>query len=104
MSLVDPERMRQIFRVYRAARTTREAVRGYKRAKRMLDDHREQSEVLMDAEDLTRRIQNDQVRPEDIHNAAKFAFNSIPKVYGAVSKYIAKRNAEKAAELADEET
>lgn len=102
MRLVDPERMEQILRVYRAARTTRQAIRGYKRTKRMLDDHREQNDVLMDAEEVAERIREERVRSEDVQNAARFAFNSLPKIYRVVAKHMAKRNAERIAKKVDE--
>jgi hypothetical protein len=100
---VDPEKMHQAYRAFRAARGARKVIRGYKKTKGMLDAQRRQNDVLMDAENLARRIQDDKVRSEDVKKGARAIVNVAPDVFRAVAKYIAKRNAEKAAEKIDEE-
>lgn len=88
---ISADQARKILKIYRGVKIVRGGVRDIKKTKSMLDDHRRQSDFLMDSEELATRIREKSVRTDDVRNAARTAVNSIPKVYRFASRHI-KRN------------
>lgn len=64
---------------------------GYRKAKSMLDDHASQTDILMDAAELAGRVQNNEVRAEDVRGAGRAVVNSVPRVYRFVARHIRKQ-------------
>lgn len=91
MNSMDPSQIHRFMRVYRAAKTARNVKRGYRKAKSMLDDHAGQTDLLLDAAELVGRVRDQQVRPEDIHNAGRAIINSAPRVYKFIARHVRKQ-------------
>ena len=82
--------VQRFLRVYRAAKTARGVRLGHRKLKSMLDDHASQTDRLVDAAELVGRVQNREVRAEDVRAAGKAAVNSIPRVYQFVARHVRK--------------
>jgi len=93
---MDEEQVRRLLRMYRAATTAGNAVDGYRKTKRMLDDHYKQNNEFLNKGELLDRIINKKVRQEDVRDGAHAIINSIPRVYRVVSRHIKDRKNEKA--------
>jgi len=87
---LDPEQARKILRIYRGAMMAGRGMRGYRKAKSMLDDHAGQTDLLMDAEGLVTRVREKRVEPRDVHNVARAAVNSVPRIYRFVALHVQK--------------
>jgi len=87
---MDPSQVQRFIRVYRAAKTARQVRLGHRKLKRMLDDHGGQTETLLDAAELVGRVQNQEVRAEDVQAGARAVVNSIPRVYRVVARHVRK--------------
>lgn len=94
--MLDPDQLRRAIRIYRAASVASKAHTGYKKTKRMLDDQREQNDVLMDAAEFVGRVRDKQVRPEDIRTGGRLIVRAAPKIYRAIARHIQAHKAEAA--------
>ena len=93
--MIDPEQARKILRIYRGAKVVRGGWRDFKKTKSMLEDHRSQSDFLMDAEELVSRVREKRVRPEDVRDGARAVVNSVPKIYRFAARHISKNREKK---------
>lgn len=90
MSMVDLEALQKAVRVYRAAKTAKQAVRGYRRAKKAFEENKNLNDKLFDAAELAERVRTDNVRREDVRAGFRVAVNSLPRIYNVIAKHIAK--------------
>ena len=87
---LDADQARKIFRLYRGAKAAESGVRGYRKARDMLEKHAAQTDVLIDGEAFTRRVRERRVDPQDIRDIGRGIVNGAPSVYRFVARHIQK--------------
>jgi hypothetical protein len=87
---IDADQARKIFKVYRGAKAAKDGVRGYRKARDMLEKHAAQTDVLIDAEGVTTRVREKRVDPQDVRDIGRGIVNAAPSVYRFVSRHIKK--------------
>jgi hypothetical protein len=85
---IDPEQARKLLRFYRGAKMAQSGVGGLRKVRRMLDDHAEQTDFLMDAEELVTRVRERRVRSEDVHAGARAVVRAAPRVYIYIARHV----------------
>lgn len=78
----------------RAANLAMDAAEGYRKTKSFVKDHNKISNVLADAEDISKRVVRREVRPSDVHQLKRGVVKSVPYVYRAVARHIQRVQAE----------
>ena len=91
---IDADQARKLFRAYRGARAAGRGVRGYRRAKSMLDSHAAQTDALIDAEGIVSRVRDKQVDSHDVRDIGRGVIKATPRVYRFVSRHIRKNREE----------
>lgn len=92
------DKVRRAMRLIRAANLAMDAAEGYRKTKKFVGKHNKITNVLADAEGVSKRIVRREVRPSDVHLIKKGAVKSAPYVYRAVARHIRRRAEEAAVE------
>lgn len=87
-------KVRRALWTIRAANLAMDAAEGYRKTKSFVKDHNRISNVLADAEDVSKRVVRREVRPSDVHQIKRGIVKSAPYVYRAVAKHIQKVQSE----------
>lgn len=87
---LDADQARRLFKIYRGVKVADGGVRGYRKAKDMLDKHARQTDVLIDAEGITSRVREKRVDSQDVRDVGRGIVNAAPSVYRFVARHIKK--------------
>lgn len=80
-------------RIIRGANLAMDAVDGYRKTKKFVDDHHKIQNPLMDAHDIAVRVVNQKVEPSDVHQIKHGVKKSIPYIYKAVVRHVQRQRA-----------